>query len=655
MTLDALPLTANGKLDRAALARHAHVSVSGGTSRSEEHASDVERIVSEIFADVLGGPASTDTDVLRLGGNSLHALRIACRCAEALSVDVSVEDVLRHRTPAAIAIAVAGAPPRLAAVPRVAPDRRTAPTPLSPHQRALWLECQMLGRGAEYNIGFLLEVDGRLDHARLEHALAAVIARHEALRACVRTDGGEPHFLVQPPERSVVIDRASAGDGTQARSIARELTSRPIDPAESVPWRAVHIETALRSALCVVVHHVVFDGTSRDVFVRDLVRAYQHGGLPVETGAVDLIDVNAWEIERHSLEADALNAFWSTHGPGPDVVPAIPSSARARAVDACLCESHGSIDPAIAERVRAAATTTGSTRFEVLLTAFLVTLRRAAGADDLLVTIPTDLRDVPGIEEVIGYAVGPVALTCSLAGDESFQRALEHVTTSWRSARRHARLPLDAAAAAAGRRGGQSPFQVFFAYRSPDPVEIAFDGRPARLVELAPDRAKAAIVLFVEDSCGQTTLRMETRRDVLDETAAARFLKSFVDVLQTCVRDPQIGLDELPLLGATPPPTESPTEVIAARPRSSQRTGRAPSEALISIWTRVLGVRNASPTGDFFELGGNSVQAVRLAAEVERAFERRFDFAAFLRNPTLDGISAALESDAATWSCLPRR
>ncbi|MFD1546304.1 amino acid adenylation domain-containing protein, partial [Nonomuraea guangzhouensis] len=186
--LDALPLTAHGKLDRHALPAPAWQATSGAAPRTPR-----EEALCRLFAEILGVPGvGIDDNFFELGGHSVLATRLVGRVRSELGVELALRALFESPTPAALAERCAesseapDAGLALAALPR--PER----VPLSAGQRGLWFLHHLEGASATYNLPLALRLRGPLDVAALRLAVADLVARHEPLRTIYPGIGGEP-------------------------------------------------------------------------------------------------------------------------------------------------------------------------------------------------------------------------------------------------------------------------------------------------------------------------------------------------------------------------------------------------------------------------------------------------------------------------------
>ncbi|MBO2453275.1 amino acid adenylation domain-containing protein, partial [Actinomadura barringtoniae] len=263
--LPELPLSAHGKVDRAALP------APEVTARTRPwQAGAREEILAHLFADVLErDTVGPDDDFFALGGHSLLATRLTSRISSVLGIEVSVRSLFEMPTPAKLA-AASSAP---TARPPLKPLARPEDLPLSFGQRRLWFLDQLEGPGAVYNIPLVLRLDGALDVAALEVAFRDVLDRHEVLRTVIPAEDGEPRPQVRPaPDWSLARENVAEGD---LPTVIRHYMTRPFDIGADLPLRARLFQVAPdRHVLVVVVHHAAADGWSRGPLSRDLSSAY---------------------------------------------------------------------------------------------------------------------------------------------------------------------------------------------------------------------------------------------------------------------------------------------------------------------------------------------------------------------------------------------
>ncbi|MFD9478346.1 amino acid adenylation domain-containing protein, partial [Streptomyces nojiriensis] len=267
VTVPALPLSPNGKLDRKALPAPAQKGSAGGGVRRA--ATPREQVLCRLFAEVLGVPeVRVDDDFFDLGGHSLLATRLASRIRTELGDDIDIRTVFESRTPALLA-------PRLAwskaTRPALLPRERTEATPLAFGQRRLWFLDRLEGPGATYNLSFALRLDGLLDVGALRAAAHDVLRRHESLRTLIVDANGDPvQRVVAAGEAVINVPLTTTTEEALGAAIAA-TTAEGFWLEGELPLRlALFCLGVEEHVLVVVVHHIVSDGWSLSPLARDL-------------------------------------------------------------------------------------------------------------------------------------------------------------------------------------------------------------------------------------------------------------------------------------------------------------------------------------------------------------------------------------------------
>ncbi|GAA3511902.1 non-ribosomal peptide synthetase [Actinocatenispora rupis] len=343
-----LPVTANGKLDRAALP----APDSGPRPATRAPAGPAEETLCALVADVLGVPGvGVDDDFFALGGDSIMAIQLAAR-ARTAGLTIGPRDVFTARTPAALAA-------RAVPVTRAdtAPDDGVGAVPLTPVMR-WWREAG--GAADEFTMSALLPVPPRAPGARVAAALDALVARHGALR--LRLDGD--HLVVGPPGTALALRRVPAAGWTaeEIRRVAAETAAETrIDPTTGVPLRAVWYEGG--GQVLLTVHHLAVDGVSWRILADDL--------AALVSGRVDPAPPVSFRTWARALAAQQPPdpAYWRDL-PAAPLLPPGPAPAGARQT------VRGTVDVAWLPRILADFRCGAD---DVLLTALLAAAARWRG------------------------------------------------------------------------------------------------------------------------------------------------------------------------------------------------------------------------------------------------------------------------------------
>ncbi|MFD6096653.1 amino acid adenylation domain-containing protein [Nocardiopsis flavescens] len=564
VAVDALPLNANGKVDRRALPAPESAQ---GTGRAPRDAR--EEILCGLFAEVLGLESVTvDDSFFDLGGHSLLAARLTTRVRSALGAEFTLKDLFRAPTVARMAehLAAAGASGAVAAPPVTAVAERPERVPLSYAQRRLWFLDRLEGPGAAYNIPVALRLEGGLDPAALRAALGDVVERHESLRTVFPSDEGDPYQRILPAEsaRPVLRVEEVAGDGVADRvdGLAREA----FDLESEIPLHATLLRLGPdEHVLVLVVHHIAGDGWSMAPLLRDLSAAYRarlDGGAPGwEPLAVQYADYALWQ---DGLLADGEGpvpgqlAHWSgVLADLPDAVELPVDRARPAR------PSHrGGVAPVelpagLHRDLLALARSHDATLFMVVQAALAATLTRMGAGTDVPLGTPVAGRGDAALEDLVGFFVNTLVLRTDTSGDPTFTELLERVRERTLADLEHQDVPFDRLVEVLNpvRSTAHQPlFQVMVALQNNARADLDLPGLTASEVPFSTGAAKFDLTFVLAEEYGPDGGPaglgggLEYAADLFDAETASALVDRLGRVLAAAAADPGTRVRDIPLL-----------------------------------------------------------------------------------------------------------
>ncbi len=587
VTVDALPLTTNGKLDTAALPApdRVHRSSTGITVAPE---TELEATIIGIWERLLRTePIGADDDFFALGGDSLGALEMVAALADAIDGPVGDELAFGHTTPRALAAAIeaaanvgageAGAARNAADEPSEAPtapppDGPTAwtaenPPPLAPGEQAILFEQSLRPTEPMYNIGRVYIIDGLVEPLALERAIRQVANRHVPFS-----------WSYGSPRRPLTTDEAVTsviGAGTMSpddfEDRAADIHRRPFDLAGDDHLLRVWIQRLDDGATAVllVCHHVSSDAESFDRFWAQI--DAELSGEPVEPG-VDYSSFVQWQQETLTdadaghwrLPADVDRPHLRFDAPGPDA-------------------ADGFLSRQASVKVADLSRRAGTTIFASAASALAATLRRYSEGDEVALAMVTSTRSHAAADPLVGYFLNALPLELSCPPSASLQALSEEITAAVAGNLAHRTYPY-ARIVDDRRRAGVDPADPLIMVVFEELGTTTLAGLPVRQRILSPDASVADATFWVQTQDDELHLGMEYRGTVLDQAQAERLLSDFDTMLATLAADAgaTVGGVELPsqassrLVGPTVDAPETLLDRIEAN-----ATGRSDDDAVV--------------------------------------------------------------------------
>ena len=562
--LAALPRTPNGKIDRPALA-----SLELGDQLVRPYTAPrtaTEEIVTGIWSDVLGVErVGIDDDFFELGGHSLLATQIMSRLRSTFHVELSLRTVFESATVAALAAAVDRAREDGAAsqAPPLVPVVRTGRMPASFAQQRLWFLARLEPDSPFYNLPAGFRLRGRLDVDLLTTALNHVIARHEALRTVFQEADGQPLQVVLPSMTVTVavVDLRNVSTGEQPGELTRQieaeaqgifdLTRGPLVRVRV--WRIAEEE----SVLLMTLHHIISDGWTMDILIKELVTSYQAGlsgqQVTLPPLPIQYVDYAIWQ--RDWMQGAVLEAqltYWKERlGDAPAALE-LPTDRPRPAVQtyrgAC-CEFV--IPGELFEQMKTFSRRHSFTLYMTLLTAFAVLLHQYSGQTSIVVGSPVANRLRIEVEELIGLFVNTLVLRTDIPDNPRWIDLLDRVRGEVLGAQTHQDLPFEhlVDAMQPERNLSHSPlFQVMFTLQTPVEQSMETPGLRVENMEIDPGTALFDLSLDMVAESDRLSGSFEYNTALFDERTVRRFAEGFRELLTSMVADPEGRVQDRSLL-----------------------------------------------------------------------------------------------------------
>ncbi|OQP54217.1 hypothetical protein A4H97_22225 [Niastella yeongjuensis] len=452
--LDALPLTANGKVDRKKLPDPAGFSLVAEKIVVAPR-NEVEQQLAAVWKDLLNKEViSINDDFFLLGGNSLKIVRLASQIYKRFQVKLALKDFFDHAVLSGQARLIQQA--QKTSFVAIRPAQSAGDYPLSSSQKRLWLLCQHESANTAYNIPGAFLFEGELNQTALEQAFQALLQRHEILRTVFKNNeqGQVRQQIVPAGEMAFMVayhDVSGKADATElVNALLIENARQPFNLLTGPLLRAAlfRLEND-KWVFNIVIHHIISDGWSMQLLFTDLLTFYKAAceGLPhtLTPLRIQYKDYAAWQQDQlHSSAFNRHRNWWLQQFTGELPVLNLPADKSRPALQTW----HGGafikkLDPRATDALKTLAAKQGGTLFMGLLALVKVLLYRYTSQNDIIVGTSIAGRDHADLEDQIGFYVNAMALRTQINGDNDFKQVLSNVSNITRQAYEHQTYPFD--------------------------------------------------------------------------------------------------------------------------------------------------------------------------------------------------------------------
>nr|WP_225737551.1 non-ribosomal peptide synthetase [Dyella acidiphila] len=451
-----------------------------------------------------------------------------------------------------------------AATPAIPAADRSQPLPLSWAQQRLWFLDQLdRAAGAAYHLPAALRLRGQLNRPALQASLERIVERHEVLRTSFVAIDGEPVQRIhaaQAFELPLLDLRTEPDAESHAQQLAVEEAHAPFDLARGPLLRGRLLQLADNEHILLLTqHHIVSDGWSIGVLVRDLSALYeafvQGRPDPLPSLPIQYADYAVWQ--RQALAPDTLRAqaeYWKQQLSGAPELLALPTDRPRPAVQRYVGDQLSwTLSPALSASVRQLCQQHGVTLFMAGLAAWSVLLSRWCGQHEVVIGIPAANRKHAELEALIGFFVNTSALRIRLEDAPTVEALLARIQQQLIEAHAYQDVPFEQVVEALQpvRSLSHSPvFQVMLAINNTPGGVLELPGLSLQALEPATRTSHFDLTLYLQDDGKQIECRLTYASDLFDRGSIERMARQYERVLQGMTADPQQAVDRLPLLDA---------------------------------------------------------------------------------------------------------
>lgn len=558
--LEEFPLTPNGKVDRRALPDPDW----SGTEEYVEAQTNEEKIIAEIWVEILEiDRAGRKDNFFDLGGHSLLATRLVSRIREKTGTVITMQSIFTNPVLKDMALLITDRAQELSDIPRV--DRRQD-LPLSLAQQRLWFIEEMVKGESPYQVPMSIRLYGSLDLDAFKESWNELIQRHESLRTRIENRNGTGFQIIEddmdlPLEIRDLRKYETSNMEERVHELAKADVLRPFD-LKTAPLFRIHLYRMEDDAhvLLVVMHHIITDGWSLEVLIRELFALYEakankNNKFALPEKRIDYVDFALWQ--RNHLSGEELNrqlSFWKENLNGELPVLELPTDRVRPPVQSyrgATVKFH--IDSETTSWLRESARKDDGTLYMVLLAAYYILLYRYTGQEDIIVGSPIANRNRSELEGIVGFFVNTLPVRMQVNGELSFRDVLLRLRNAFPGAYDHQDIPFEKLVEELNvpRDMSRNPvFQTLFVLQIALIPELKSSSLRADRFELDSGLSHFDLIMSLEETGSEILGYLNYSTALFDQWRIRSMANHFLQLLKSIAENPERKIGELPILSA---------------------------------------------------------------------------------------------------------
>ncbi|HWL12658.1 MAG TPA: amino acid adenylation domain-containing protein [Ureibacillus sp.] len=541
VTLEALPLTNNGKIDRKQLPKPIIDHASKKAPQTE-----LEKTLCSLFEDVLSiEQVGVDEDFFHLGGHSILATQLLLKIRQQFQANITIAVIFENPTPELLASKLkhqqAGNLPLA-----IAKSNRPNRIPLSFNQRSLWFLHQLEGPSATYNIPLVLTFKRKLDVPKFRQAVQAVVNRHEILRTKYPSFDGVPYQLIV--EEPVQFEIITVNKEDEPYAI-EQVTRYAFDLQQEVGFKVSIIN---ETVAVFVMHHISSDGWSLATLLQDLQTAYEDLLTPLP---IQYTDFALWQQQLLEYKEDGITlqerelSYWETQLEGiPEEMVLLPDRKRKYVPQVQGDVVKFVIPKELHKQLQQLAKEYNATLYMILLGAFSAMATKLGAGEDIVVGSPVAGREDEQTLGLIGMFINTLVMRVDTSNNPRFDQLLERVRKTSIGAYEHQHVPFDRLVEQMNpeRVPSRHPlFQIMFALQNTPAPSLIIEDNPAEIELYTVGLSKFDLSiemreLFEGENANGIETIVEFRTDLYDVDTIEMLMERYQMVLAQLQNNPAI-------------------------------------------------------------------------------------------------------------------
>ncbi|MBT6225659.1 MAG: amino acid adenylation domain-containing protein, partial [Candidatus Scalindua sp.] len=559
--IDRMPLTSNGKIDRNKLLLQERSLIHSETEYIAPDTS-TEEMLALIWSEVMDVEViGSNSDFFDIGGHSLLATQVVSRIRKCFSVDFSVRRLFELPVLSDMSkeIDAKHRESTLKLSPITAVGRK-GKLPLSFAQERLWFLDKLIPDSPFYTIPLAIRINGSLKIDVLEKCFNEIIRRHEALRTTFPTINGIAVQAIAPVKHMplTIKDLNHLSDDMQTKEVERAVFkefSLAFDLAEDplIRFSLMKLKPS-KHVLLLTMHHIVSDGWSMGIFVKELTELYKAFSKDMKSSLPELpvqyADFAAWQ--RNALDIEPQLHYWKNQLSELPVLKLPLDYSRPDVQTFRGKTERFEVDHVVTKSLNELAAKSGCSLFMVLLGAFSTLLSRYTNQDDIVIGAPIANRNYPEIESLIGFFVNTQALRCDLSGNPNFLELLSRIKQTAFDAYANQDIPFEKLVEELHpeRDMSRNPLmQVTMALQNaPMPSGEVLPGLNISSLDFDPETVRFDIEFHIWEIEGKLKCNFIYSVDLFKNDTVKRMIRHFLTLVNSVVKNPNRKIANLHVL-----------------------------------------------------------------------------------------------------------
>lgn len=544
--LDEIPLTANGKANRRALPDPEITVGDDYVAPSNE----IEQDLVEIWAEVLRldkEVISVKKSFFEMGGHSLKATMLVNKISKRFNVEVSLRNVMTYQDVQSLGDFISKLEP--SDYSEITKAKEKDYYVLSSAQRRLYFLYEFDKVSLAYNMPQVVRLEGNVDRTKLTEAFANLIRRHESLRTRFEMVDNEVYQRIQL-EAQFDLEYFQSSELETPSIISKFI--RPFDLGTGPLIRVGLIKQSDKSQILMVdIHHIIADGVSQGILIKDFMDLYSDAALSEIT--IEYKDYAEWQQEEHQqVRLHDQKEFWMNQFAEDLSVLDMQTDFTRPLVKGEIGSGIGfSLSEEETSDLRLLGEKHGATMFMTVLSMFNVLLSKLSNQEDVVIGTPVAGREHADLEGVMGMFVNTLALRNYPKGNLDFEQFLSEVQESTLSCFENQSYPFEELIEELNiaRDTSRNPlFDVLFVFQNFEQEELILPGVTLSAYDSGHNISKFDLMLTATEAAGQLHLHFEYSTELYKESTIEKFVSYFKRVFSAVLTDNKVKLSEINLL-----------------------------------------------------------------------------------------------------------